>query len=131
MALPWAIGGVLLALGGGAWAQKYPGQTIPDAPPPRIAPVRPAYTPPAAPPSYASPSLASPGPSAGAERDPQARELASQLPLDPATANLQSRLPTDVPGTIRRLGLRVPTGGRLDLRNGRASTGEVINALQH
>ncbi len=124
--LPWAAGCIVLGLCNPAWAQKYPGQTIPDAAPARVAPARPAYVPPSVPPSRVPPAG-----SAGAERDAQARDLAGQLPLAPATANLQSRLPTDVPGTIRQLGLRVPTGGRLDLRNGGASTAEVINALQH
>ena len=111
---------------GGAAAQKYPGQTIPDAgplypvppPPPRIAP-------------YRTPSFAPPPPTGGSERDPQAQALAAQLPLDPATANLQGRLPTDVPGTIRRLGLHVPTGGRIDLRGRPVTPPEVISDLQH
>ena len=128
-----------------AYGQKYPGQTIPDAPAPYdpVLPNAPAPSPsyrpaprpiPAAPPLPTAPPLpaAPPGrPLAGGERDPQARELAAQLPLDPATANLQSRLPTDVPGTIRRLQLRVPNGGRVDLRTRPANSQEVIDALRH
>lgn len=124
--LPWVSGCLLIAVGSGASAQqKYPGQTLPDVSAPRVVPYRPAA------PAYRLPATRPPDPATGAERDAQARDLAAQLPLDPATANLQSRLPTDVPGTRRQLGLRVPNGSRIDLRNGQASTPEVINALQH
>ena len=121
---PWVLGCLLLAGTGGAWAQKYPGQTLSDPtlrvppPPPRVAP-------------YRQPSFAPPPPQGGAELDPQAQAQASQLPLDPVTANLQSRLPTDVPGTVRQLGLRVPNGSRIDMRGRPVTTPEVINALQH
>ena len=123
----WLLAGAFVLGAVPAWAQKYPGETIPVGPPPtpRPAPYTPpAYTPPAPRPMPAAPQ-------AGAERDGEARQLAGQLPLDPGTANLQNRLPADVPGTIRRLGLRTPNGSRTDLRNRPATTGDVINALQH
>ena len=69
-------------------------------------------------------------PVSGAERDLEARQLAGQLPLDPATANLQGRMPGDVRGTVSRLGLRVPNGTRTDLRNQPATREDVINAFR-
>ena len=113
-----------------AHAQKYPGtplQPTPAAPLPR--PQAPMFTPPAPSPA---PSLA-PAPlvDASAERDSDARSLAARLPLDPATANLRNRLPADVAGTIRRLGLRTPNGTRTDLRGQTPTVTEIVNALAH
>jgi len=66
-----------------------------------------------------------------AEHDAEARQLANQLPLDPATANLEGRMPADVRGTTARLGLRTPTGTRTDLRTQPATREDIINALRH
>lgn len=117
----------------GAQAQKYPGDTIPLAPsvpaPRYVAP--PVAIPPQ--PAFPAPAPVRPAPQVtlAPEADAQARQLSERLPLDPATLNLQNRLPADVPGTIRRLGLRVPNGTRTDLRNHPATTSEIVNALAH
>ena len=105
-------------------AQKYPGDTLQAIPSPRV--------PSTPPPARAAPlPSAVPVPDAAAETDPDARALAARLPLDPLTANLRSRMPADVPGTMRRLGLRPPNGTRVDLRGRTPSKSEIINALVH
>lgn len=110
-----------------AASQKYPGITLPDAASPPTEPPRQAYHSP----SYTPPAPPPPRPAGPQEADPDARALADQLPLDPATANLNSRLPADVPGVIRSLGLRVPRGPRSDLRSHLPSVREFVDALRH
>lgn len=111
-----------------AQAQKYPGITLPDAPAvPRRAPVAPPRVAPPSPFAERAPPSA-PVPQGN---DPDARALADRLPLDPATANLEGRLPADVPATIRSLGLRVPQGARSDRRSRSPSVREFIDALRH
>lgn len=122
---------------GPAHAQKVPGSTIPLAPDPVPRTIVTPRAPASAPPAYtrpALPSAAAPQPPAApvvAEHDAEARQLANQLPLDPATANLEGRMPTDVRGTTARLGLRTPTGTRTDLRTQPATREDIINALRH
>jgi len=70
-------------------------------------------------------------PPANAEADGAARSLAARLPLDPATRDLRNRLPADVPGTIRRLGLREPHGSRVDLSGRTPTPKEIADALAH
>jgi hypothetical protein len=110
----------ILALPSAGLAQKNSGPApAPPYIPPTAAPMRPVLPPPVA------------APPAPVEADNSARSLAQQLPLDPATRDLRNRLPADVPGTIRRLGLRVPQGPRTDMRGRTPSAQEVTNALAH
>lgn len=74
---------------------------------------------------------AQPAAPAGAESDAEARQLAQRLPLPPATRDLQNRLPADVLGTERQLGLRRPNGPRVDMRGRTPSPEEIANALAH
>lgn len=99
-----------------------------------VAPAPTSLTPPAyAPAQQPKPvtPVAPTAPAAPAERDSQAQQLSQSLPLDPATLNLRNRLPADVPGTERRLGLRVPHGRTTNLEGRNPSTQEITDALVH
>lgn len=114
-----AVASVLLAPA--AMAQKYPGP-VPEAMP-RPAP---AYRAPEAMPAPGFPPAPA-EPQAGS--NPAVEQFSRSLPLDPATRELRDRLPADVPGTQRQLGLREPRGPRLDLRGRTPSPREIADAL--
>ena len=121
----WCLVGTVLSFAVPAAAQKYPGETL--AP---ITPSAPRVVPRSAPAVLPPPRAAAPMPG-NAEPDAQARQLAAQLPLDPGTANLQSQMPADVPGTAGQLGLRVPNGPKADMRGQPVTTPALIDALRH
>jgi hypothetical protein len=111
------------ALCGPALAQdKYPGDALPETP----AGIRPPPAPVAVPRPQAvtAPPIARQG-----GRDAAAERLSQQLPLDPATRDLRDRLPADITGTERRLGLRPPGGPVTDLRGRVPSAAEIERAL--
>jgi hypothetical protein len=111
--LGWvAAAGLFVA--GPAVAQKYTGSAIPVTPP-VSKPVR--------------PKAAAPPPPAPAPLDADAERLARSLPLDPATRDLQDRLPADVPGVERQLGLRPPKGPVTDLRGQVPTPPQIVDAL--
>lgn len=62
-------------------------------------------------------------------RNPAVIQRAAQLPLDPATKALTNQEPADPKRVERQLGLREPTGVRVNFEGRTPSKQEVLNAF--
>jgi hypothetical protein len=74
-----------------------------------------------------SASLSTPRKSDGSNA--AANRISARLPIDPATRDLRDRLPPDIPGLKRRLGLNAPKAAGIDMRGRTPSKSEIVNAL--